>query len=219
MKFDIQGNPDYGDVIVQLGAGEAIHAMSGAMTRMSSHLEVRGRLLGGFLRALVRKLLGRTSLFLGEYRAATAPGMVALAARLPGTVLYRRLQGDSIYLAAGAFLAATPGIELRPRFGGIKAFFSGQGAFFIECAGSGELIYSSYGGVVEKTIDGSLTVDTGHLLAWEPSLDYRIGGMGGIKQTLFSGEGLVMKFSGRGRIYLQTRNLYGLAGWLSPYCR
>lgn len=218
MKFDIQGNPDYGDVVVHLVAGEAIHAMSGSMTRMSRHLEVKGRLLGGFFRALLRKLLGGTSLFVAEYRV-TEPGMVALAARLPGTVLLRHMQGGCFYLAAGAFLACSPGIELRPRFGGIKAFFSGQGAFFIECSGTGELLYSSYGGVVEKEVDGSFSVDTGHLLAWEPTLDYRIGGMGGIKQTLFSGEGLVMKFTGQGRIYLQTRNLQGLAGWLSPYCR
>jgi uncharacterized protein (AIM24 family) len=48
-------------------------------------------------------------------------------------------------------------------------------------------------------------------------LSYTIGGMGGIKQTLFSGEGLVMRFSGRGRIYLQTRHMPALAGWLGPY--
>jgi uncharacterized protein (TIGR00266 family) len=216
--FDLQGNPDYGDLVVRLDAGDSIFAMSGAMTRMSSHLDVQGRLIGGFFRALLRKLLGRTSLFIAEYRAAQ-PGMVALSATLPGTVLQRRLDGGSLYLAAGAFLACSPGVHLQARFGGIKAFFSGQGAFFLECSGSGDVFYSAYGGVIEKTVDGSFTVDTGHLLAWEPTLDYHIGGMGGIKQTLFSGEGLVMKFTGKGKIYLQTRNLAGLAGWLAPYCR
>jgi uncharacterized protein (AIM24 family) len=41
--------------------------------------------------------------------------------------------------------------------------------------------------------------------------------MGGLKQTLFSGEGLVMRFTGRGKIVLQTRQLPSLAGWLRPY--
>ena len=50
-------------------------------------------------------------------------------------------------------------------------------------------------------------------------LDYTIGGMGGLKQTLLSGEGLVMAFSGVGKIYLHTRYLGGLAGWLTPFCR
>ena len=68
-----------------------------------------------------------------------------------------------------------------------------------------------------RTWHGELVVDTGHVVAWEPSLSYTIGGMGGLKQTLFSGEGLVMRFSGHGRIYLQTRQMPALAGWLTPY--
>ena len=63
----------------------------------------------------------------------------------------------------------------------------------------------------------ALVVDTGHVVAWESTLDYSIGGMGGLKQTLFSGEGLVMNFTGRGRIWLQTRTLGQTAGWLVPY--
>jgi uncharacterized protein (AIM24 family) len=43
--------------------------------------------------------------------------------------------------------------------------------------------------------------------------------MGGIKSTLLSGEGLVMKFSGTGTIYLQTRTMPGLASWLTPFTR
>ena len=67
-------------------------------------------------------------------------------------------------------------------------------------------------------MQGEFVVDTGHVVAWEPSLSYTIGGMGGIKQTLFSGEGLVMRFTGQGKIFLQTRHLPALAGWLTPFC-
>ena len=84
--------------------------------------------------------------------------------------------------------------------------------------GSGKLVMASYGAVVEKEINQPFTVDTGHLVAWEPSLEYRIQGAGGIKQTLLSGEGLTMQFTGTGRIWLQSRNLAGLASWLTKYC-
>lgn len=57
------------------------------------------------------------------------------------------------------------------------------------------------------------------MVAFEPTLDYQIRGMGGLKQTVFSGEGLVMAFQGTGKIYLQTRHLQGLVGWLTPFCR
>ena len=71
--------------------------------------------------------------------------------------------------------------------------------------------------MIEKDVQGSLTVDTSHVVGWEPTLDYTIGGMGSLKSTFLSGEGLVLKFSGSGKIYLQTRAMGGLAGWLSPY--
>ena len=54
-----------------------------------------------------------------------------------------------------ASLACTPGVKMKTKFGGLKAFFSGEGAFFLECSGSGELWFSSYGAVIEKAIAGA----------------------------------------------------------------
>jgi uncharacterized protein (TIGR00266 family) len=217
MKFEISGNPDYGHLAVSLAPGESILSESGAMSWMSSHLHARSRLIGGLGRAVWRKLVGGESLFVGEYSAEGAGGVVAFAPAEPGSVLHRRLEGDSFILTAGSFLACTPGVELRTRLGGWRALFSGEGAFFLECSGTGDLFFNAYGGVIEREVDGSLVVDTGHLVAWDPGLSYTIGGMGGIKQTLFSGEGLVLRFEGRGKVYLQTRHLPGLAHWLVPF--
>jgi uncharacterized protein (TIGR00266 family) len=217
MKFDISGNPSYGDLTIALAAGESIWAEGGAMSRMSSHLQLNTRLVGGVLQSAVRRLVGGESLFISEY---TAPQMafVSLAPTCPGCILHREMASDSFFLTAGSFLACTPGINLSTRFGGLRSFFSGEGAFLIEVSGQGDLFYNAFGGVVEKEVDGSLVVDTGHVVAWEPTLSYTIGGMGGIKQTLFSGEGLVMRFTGHGKLILQTRQVPALAGWLRPYC-
>lgn len=218
MKASVLGNPDFGELSIQLDAGESFWAESGAMSRMSGDLGVKARLVGGVTGALARKLLGGESLFIAEY-AASRTGLLAISPRHPGSVLHRRLEGDAFHLTRGSFLGCTPGIELRTRFGGLRSFFSGEGAFFIECSGRGDLYFDSFGGVVEKEIDGTYVVDTGHLVAWEPTLEYTIGGMGNLKSTLLSGEGLVMKFSGRGKLYLQTRTLGGLVGWIMPYLR
>lgn len=59
-------------------------------------------------------------------------------------------------------------------------------------------------------------MDSGHVVAFEPSLNYKISGMGNWKSTMLSGEGLVMTFSGSGKIYLQTRTIDSLASWLTP---
>jgi len=217
MEFDIAGNPDYGRLEVALAPGEAIQAEAGAMSWMSSGLHVQSRLIGGLLQAAVRRVVGGESLFVGEYSAYGAGGNVAFAPAEPGSVLHRRLEGDSFILTAGSFLACTPGIRLKTRFGGLKAFFSGEGAFFVECSGVGDLFFNAYGGVIEREVDGALVVDTGHLVAWEPSLSYTVGGMGGLKQTFFSGEGLVLRLEGRGKVFLQTRTIPSLAGWVVPF--
>jgi uncharacterized protein (TIGR00266 family) len=217
MDFRIDGNPDYGELTVALEPGEKLLAESGAMSRMAVHLELQSRVMGGVLPALGRKLLGGESFFLGEYQSS-AGGWVALSPRYPGTVLHRRLEGEGFVLTAGSFLACSPGVRLVTRFGGLRSFFSGRGVFLFECSGQGDLFYHSFGAVLERELNGELVVDTGHVVAWEPGLDYRITGMGGLKQTLLSGEGLVMRFSGRGRLTLQTRTLRELAGWIAPFC-
>jgi len=217
MDVTINGNPDYGELHVSLDPGETISIEGGAMSRMTPTLEMRSRIMGGVLPALVRKLFGGESFFVGEYGGAGG-GELALSPSLPGAVCHRRLDGEELYLTAGSFLACTPGLHLRTRFGGIRALFSGEGAFLLRAEGTGDLWFNAYGAVVERELDGELTVDTGHVVGWEPGIEYSIGGMGGLKSTLFSGEGLTMKFRGQGKIWLQTRTLPATAGWLSPFC-
>ena len=217
MEFSIAGNPEYGQLTATLSPGDRFIAEGGAMGWMSEGTKIKARLLGGLLKALVRKTFGGESLFVGEYQHPTG-GSVTFSPDRPGTVLERSLHGDSFILTAGSFMACTPGIKLKTKFGGLKAMFSGEGAFFIECSGNGQLFFNAFGAVLEKEVDGSFIVDTGHVVGWEPGLQYSITGMGSLKSTLLSGEGLVMNFSGTGKVYVQTRTISGMAKWLSPLC-
>ncbi len=217
MEHRIEGNPDYGQLTVSLEPGDRFIAEAGSMAWMSDGMAVKARLLGGFLKAMLRKAFGGESLFVGEYEHP-AGGTVTFSPAQPGMVLERTLTGDSFILTAGSFMACTPGINLKTQFGGFRALFSGEGAFFIVCSGDGTVFYNSFGAVMEKQIDGSFTVDTGNVVAWEPSLSYSIRGMGSLRSTLFSGEGLALNFSGTGKIYLQTRTMAGLSHWLTPFC-
>jgi uncharacterized protein (TIGR00266 family) len=218
MEYQIRGNPDQANVTLALNPGDSMLVESGSMSFMSSDMEVKAQMVGGWGPALARKLLGGQSLFLSEYRASK-PGFVSLAPMYPGSIVCRELNGSQLLLTAGSFLACDPRVQISTRFGGWKAMFSGEGAFVLQCQGTGPLFFTAYGGVVEREVSGEFKVDTGHVVAWEPTLDYTISGMGGVKQTLFSGEGLIMSFTGTGRIYLQTRHIGGLVRWLSPFCR
>ena len=218
MQSEIRGNPDYGEVAISLEPGDVVRAVSGAMNWMRGGLSLRGRLMGGVVRSFARKAFGGSSLFITEYTCERSAA-VALAPTYPGAVTSVRLSGESIFLSPGSFLAATEGIDLRTKFYGMRGLFSGSGPFLIRASGTGEVWFGAFGGLVERTIDGPFVVDTGHVCAFEPSLDYRIRGAGGVKQTLFSGEGLLLEFSGRGRVHLQTRNASALAQWTIPYLR
>ena len=70
---------------------------------------------------------------------------------------------------------------------------------------------------LEIEVDGNYVVDTGHIVAFTDGLEYSVGKVGGYKSLFFSGEGLVCKFSGRGRLWLQTRQLGAFASWIHPF--
>lgn len=218
MEYRIEGNPDYGQLTVDLAPGDTFIAEGGAMAWMDDGMAVNGRLMGGFLRAAIRRIVADESLFVGEYYHPNG-GSVTFSPTVPGAVQQRTLHGDSFILTAGSFMACTPGVELKTRFAGLRGLFSGEGGFFIECTGHGEIFYNSFGAVLEKEVNGTFLVDTGYVVAWEPGLSYSISGMGNLKSTVLSGEGLVMRFSGAGKLYLQSRTLSDVAGWLTPLGR
>lgn len=217
-EVQVMGNPDFGWVQVNLAPGQSIFVEGGAMSTMKGDMEVKSRLMGGFLRALIRKLFGGESMFVGEYSHPTG-GWLTVSPSVPGRVVHRPMKGETIYLQAGSFLACTPGVTLRTQFGGLRSLFGGEGLFFLVVSGHGDLFFNAHGDVVEKEVTAPFVVDTGHVVGWESTLSWNVRGMGGLKSTLFSGEGLVVEFTGRGKVWVQSRTVKGLAGWVTGYLR
>lgn len=218
LKVEVDANPEFGHLAVSLSPGKKILCESGAMSAMDVDVQSEVQMMGGFIPALMRKLLAGESLMAGVYSSSREGARIFLAPGIPGEVREYDLSGRSLMMTAGSYLACEEGVTLGTRFGGLQAIFSGEGMFFIEATGNGRLWFNSYGAIIEKDIDGTFVVDTGHLVAWEPGLTWNIGKVGNWFSTFFSGEGLVMKFEGRGKIWLQTRSLDSIASWLSGYC-
>lgn len=217
-EVQVMGNPDFGWVQVNLAPGQSIFVEGGAMSTMKGDMDVKSRLMGGFFRALIRKLFGGESMFVGEY-SHTSGGWLTVSPSVPGRVVHRPMKGETIYLQAGSFLACTPGVTLRTQFGGLRSLFGGEGLFFLLVSGDGDLFFNAHGDVVEKEVTSPFVVDTGHVVGWESTLTWKVRGMGGLKSTLFSGEGLVVEFTGRGKVWVQSRTVKGLAGWVTGYLR
>ena len=113
-------------------------------------------------------------------------------------------------------LLQLPNVKTDTKFQGAKGFFSGESLFFIRlyCGGQpGRIWFNSFGAMKVLPIQPGqvITVDTGHVVAFDDTVSYEIGKVGGMKSFMFGGEGVVMHFSGQGRVWIQTRNLASLA--------
>ena len=92
-----------------------------------------------------------------------------------------------------------------------------EGLFRLKVSGRGQVWFGAYGGIFARDVRDEYVVDSGHLVAYEPSINISLGMAGGVFSSVLSGEGLVARVRGPGRIYLQSRSMAGLAGWLNRH--
>jgi len=220
MKTEVLYRPSYSLAVVELAPGERMRAEAGAMVSMSAGVSLQTKAAGGLLASFKRSLLGGESFFMNEFAASEQGGTVTLAPALPGDVLVLELESDRpLLVQSGSYLGSAIEIEIDTKWGGAKTFFASEGLFLLRCSGQGTLILSSYGAIHEVDLeDGErYTVDTGHLVAFDEGIGFKVRAVGGLKSTLFSGEGLVVDLTGPGRIYLQTRSADAFLSWLMPH--
>ncbi|ANV84137.1 TIGR00266 family protein [Picosynechococcus sp. PCC 7003] len=220
MKYEIRYKPAFACLFVTLEPGEQITAESGAMVSMDGGILMKTEFSGGFFPAILRRLFGGESLFVNVYRnTSQRPQTVILTQSIVGDIHRIDLSQGPICFQPGAYIAHTPGAKMGIRWAGFASWFAGEGLFKLQFTGSGRVFYGCYGGIIEKQIAGEFIVDNSHLVAYDPGITMNIRMSGGLFGSLTSGEGLVNKLKGRGRIYLQSRSVSGLVGFLRPKCR
>ena len=188
-----------------LAPGESVLAESGAMVGMSTNVQIQTQ--SGGLMSGIKRMFGGESFFRNTFTAAGGSGEVLFATPLCGDMAVLDVGPRQWCVQSSAYVACNPTVDVRTRSGGARGFFSGAGLFILETAGQGQMIIGAFGALEQVPVNGSLVVDTGHLAAWESTLQYRVGksGSGWIASWL-SGEGLVCHFEGQGTIWLQSRN-------------
>ena len=225
-KFQIIGsNAPF--IHCHLERGEKIFCESDAMVMMEEGLSLKGQMRGGFLQSVARKLTTGESLFQQEITADKASGDCLLAAPLDGGVEILEVGKSQYYLNDGAFVAATSGIELKAamqrNLGG--AIFGGTGGFvLLKTEGSGEIAVSGLGEIfaIDVVPNKTTIIDNGHVVCWDSSLNYQIamgtksegGFFSNMVNSVISGEGIVLKFNGSGKVYLCSRNRGVYSSWI-----
>ena len=216
MNVSVEHRPAYALGIVNLDAGESVRAETGAMVSMSGHVQVDSGIEGGILKGAMRKVLGGESFFVNTFTAQGAPGHVTFAPSLPGDVTQHTVNGE-LFVQSGSYLAGDPDVDVDVKWGGARSFFSSEGLFLLHLKGQGDVLMSSFGAIHKVDLDNdSVIIDTGHIVAFESSLQWNVKKVSGLFTSLISGEGLVAEFKGTGSVWLQTRSNQAFLDWLVP---
>jgi len=228
MQHQIEFGPSFAWLKVQLAPNEMIQAEAGSMVRHTVGLQMDTRLNAGrragffakfkaFFVAMARKILGGETAFVNDFHSPQG-GEVVLAPSLSGSIMHQQLDGQrKLFIQSSAYLASTGDVDTKLRFGGLKSMLGGEGLVLQECTGTGDVFINSYGGITAVPVNGNFIVDTGHVVAFDGSLNFKVKGVsGGLKSLFLSGEGLVCEFTGQGTIWIQSRNLSSLVGWITP---
>jgi uncharacterized protein (TIGR00266 family) len=217
MKIDIKYRPAFSISYLNLAPQEEVRVEAGAMVSMSSDMSIQTKAQGGLFKSLTRSMLGRESFFMNTYQAGANGGFVAVAPPLPGDMISFPLEHPML-IQSGSYIASETGIDLDTKWGGAKTFFASEGLIMLRAAGQGQVVLSAYGAIDEINLEPGqkITVDTGHLVAFNENIGFQIKKIGGMKSTLFSGEGLVVELTGPGHVLTQTRSTDQFLSWLIP---
>lgn len=216
MKSEVRDRPAFANIRILLESGDRIIAEADAMASMSPTIDMDTRWSGGVLRGIAKRVFGGESMFVNEFSTESS-GELILTQPFPGDIECIELNGNTMFLQPGAFIACDPGVKLGLGWAGIKMAIAREGLFRLKVSGKGRVWFGAYGGIYVREIDEEYIVDSGHLVAYEPSIGIRIGMAGGIFSSFFSGEGLVTRVKGPGQIYMQSRSFGGLAAWTNSH--
>lgn len=220
MNVEMMHRPGNTACRVTLQPGESCTAESGAMLAMSGNIDIttttHKKKSGSVLKALKRAISGE-SIFLNHFEARQQPGEVWLGAALAGDMMAYDLDQESLIVQGGAFLACEEQVEIDFGWQGFKSLLSGESIFWLHLSGSGKVVFNSFGAIYPVEVDGEYIVDSGHIVAFNETLDFTITKAGkSWIHSFLGGEGLVCKFQGKGTVWCQSHNPSSFGWALSP---
>lgn len=216
---------------VAMARGETIYCESDAMVMMEATLDLKGKMRGGLGSALMRSFANGESFFQQHIEAVRGNGDCLLSPTLPGAMQVVDVGTRQYMVSDGAFVAATSGVDLKVRTQSLgNALFAQSGGFFItETSGQGQVVVSGFGSmsVLDVEPGKDAIIDNAHVVCWDSALRYEIsittgqsgGFLGNLVNSQTSGEGVVLRFSGAGKVYVCSRNRAAFRKWTQQGAR
>ncbi|MPM66508.1 hypothetical protein SDC9_113416 [bioreactor metagenome] len=220
MKYEIFGD-NLPAVTISLENGEEIFTQSGGMAWMKGNIEMNTNTRGGVLKGLGRLMTGE-SLFMVTYTSHQTGAQITFSSTFPGNIIPFDVSKGEVIIQKNAFLCAQPQVELSLYMTkrASAGFFGGEGFILQKLSGNGIAFLELDGSIKEINLSSgeTLTVDTGHVAAFDAKVTYEIQTVKGFKNIMFGGEGLFLTtLTGPGRVWLQTITLPGFAQRLIPF--
>lgn len=213
MEFRIDHRPEFALLTVKIPDGQTLHVEAAAMASMDTNISMETQLRGGFGR-----FLSSESLFINKFTSHGGAGEISIAPGPLGDIGHFELKNQTFYIASTCYVAHTQGVNYETKFQGLfTGFFSGAGLFLVKMSGHGSVWFNSYGALVEVDVNDEYLVDNGHIVAFTHGLECEIIKMGGYKSLFFSGEGLVCRFRGQGKVWMQTKKPASLISWADRF--
>lgn len=210
MKWEILHKPAYSLLKVILNSGESVKAEPGSFVMYKGDIEIKTK-TGGILKGALRKVLAGESLFLNEFISHSDNSEVYFAPVMPGDVEYIELDGDEYLISDGSYLCSWGDVDIGIGWKGFSGFFMKGGLIWLKVAGEGGVWINAYGALekVELPPGHRVIIDNTHFVAVNSTVKHRIRTFGGLKSTIFGGEGWVIEVEGPGTVFVQTRNIPG----------
>jgi uncharacterized protein (TIGR00266 family) len=210
MQIEILAQPANTVAKITFEAGEEITAEGGSMVAMSAGLSIetsthkRGK--GGIGRAIKRAFAGE-SFFLNHYQAAEAGTTLYLGPPLSGDIMSHELNGGSLIVQGYSFLAHEASVDMDMSWQGFKNLLSSEGMFWLKTSGQGKVLINTFGAIYPVEVDGEYIVDTGHIVAFDEGLKFKLSKVGKSWMSSFlGGEGIVCRFKGKGTVWCQSHS-------------
>lgn len=227
MRIHIEHQPAYAIARAELEKDETILAEGGSMISTSNNVQVATRRMdvasggSGVLGSVVsaaKQMLAGESFLVNRLSARGEEGEAIVAPKLPGDISTFEMTGETdLVIQSSSFLAGEEDITLDGEWGGARSFFGGEGLFMLRASGKGTVLFNAFGGIEKEKIEGERIVDTGHIVAFESSLDFNVEKFSsGWISSYLSGEGLVCRFQGNGTLFTQSRSPSEFGSLLGP---
>ena len=210
---------------IDLERDEGVIAEAGELSWMTSSINLHSSTQhggGGGMFGALKRVVGGGTLFMTEYKAEGAPGSVAFATKVPGSILHLPIQGSEYMIHRHGFLCGTNDIQLSVGFQQSlgAGIFGGDGFRLQKVGGHGDAWFELSGEVIEKQLapGETLRVHPGHVGMFEDGVRFEITRIKGIKNMIFGADGIFLAaLTGPGRIWLQSLPLPNLAHAIQPY--